>query len=592
MTLPKSWIGVTLDDVCNKITDGTHKTPNYQSSGVRFISIKNIKPFKKIDWDRYEKYISYAEHEELTKRCNPEFGDILFPRIGTLGYAKRIDFEETVSLFVGLGLLKPNHKIISSQYLEYWMNSPEINKLSHQRATGSGRLTLALAESKKLPVPLTSILMQKKIVEKIEELFSHIDAGVEGLKQAKAKLQQYRQSVLKDAVTGKLTEQWREKNADKLEPADKLLERILDERRTNWEAEQLKQFEEKGKIPKDDKWKAKYVEPKAAVKLDSLPIGWVSTVTDQVFSFVTSGSRGWAKYYSDDGPLFLRVGNLFHYNVELDLRKLQRVSPPKDSEGSRTKVQEGDNLISITADVGMVGYVPKGFEEAYINQHVALARPVQKVMGKYLSWLLSGDFAKKQFKALQKGATKAGLGLDDIKSISFGLPSILEQEKIVDEIEVKISGLDKLKKEIEQKLLHASKLKSSILADAFSGRLVENTDSNETAVQLLEKIKAEKQLLEEKAKLAKNKPNARAKKMEKRPIIDVLKASKNALKVEELFEQAGFQNDVSPEGIEAFYQELKIVAEDSNVDVSPIMLKGRKQGDKFKYREVKENEAG
>lgn len=156
MTLPEGWIEVTLDNVCSKITDGTHKTPNYQSSGVRFISIKNIKPFKKVNWDSYEKYISISEHKELTKRCNPEVGDILFPRIGTLGYAKIIDFDEVVSLFVGLGLAKPIHKLINSNYLEYWMNSPEINRLSHERATGSGRLTLALAESKKLPVPLTS----------------------------------------------------------------------------------------------------------------------------------------------------------------------------------------------------------------------------------------------------------------------------------------------------------------------------------------------------------------------------------------------------------------------------------------------------
>jgi type I restriction enzyme S subunit len=362
--------------------------------------------------------------------------------------------------------------------------------------------------------------------------------------------------VLKDAVTGKLTEQWREQNADKLEPAKNLLERILNERRSNWEVEQLKQFKEKGKIPKDDKWKSKYDAPKDAVELQSLPIGWISTITDQVFSFVTSGSRGWAKYYADEGPLFIRVGNLFHYNVKLDLRKLQRVSPPKDSEGSRTKVQEGDNLISITADVGMVGFIPSDFEEAYINQHVALARPVQKVMGKYLSWLLSGDYAKEQFKALQKGATKAGLGLDDIKSISFGLPSILEQEKIVDEIEEKISGLDKLKKEIEQKILHASKLKSSILADAFSGRLIENTKTGETAQQLLARIKSEK----EKLIADKSKANPKGKKNvapEHKSLLAVLKEQKESITAEELMLLAGFTS----EDIDDFYIELASIDE-------------------------------
>jgi type I restriction enzyme S subunit len=460
-------------------------------------------------------------------------------------------------------------------------------------ALGTGTTFEAISGDvlKNFQIPLAPVVQQNLIVEKIEELFSHIDAGVEGLKQAKAKLQQYRQSVLKDAVTGKLTEQWRELNADKLEPANILLERILDERLANWEAEQLKVFEEKGKTPKNDKWKDKYITPKEPQSLEWLPSGWTNTVTDQVFSFVTSGSRGWAKYYSEEGVLFLRVGNLFHYNVELDLRKLQRVSPPIGSEGSRTRVQEGDNLISITADVGMVGYVPENFEEAYINQHVALARPVVTTMGKYLSWLLSGDFAKEQFKALQKGATKAGLGLDDIRSINFGLPSLQEQQQIVFEIESRISGLEKLAKEIEDKIQHASKLKSSILADAFSGNLVDNIDTKETAEQLLNIIQAEKQSIEEKAKLAKKKPNARAKKMEKRPIIDVLKESNKALSVDELFEQAGFQKEVTPESIEEFYQELKIVAEAKYVEVFPILLDGKKQGDKFEYKEVKPNEA-
>ncbi|MFW1364860.1 restriction endonuclease subunit S [Vibrio parahaemolyticus] len=592
MNLPSGWTEVTLDDVCSKITDGTHKTPKYQSSGVRFISIKNIRPFQEVNWSSYEKYISVEEHNELTKRCNPEFGDILFPRIGTLGYAKRVDFEEEVSLFVGLGLAKPIRSLITSKYLEYWMNSTEIYNLSHQKATGSGRLTLALAESKKLPVPLTSISMQNEIVEKIEELFSHIDAGVQGLHQAKAKLQQYRQSVLKDAVTGRLTEQWRAQNADKLEPAEHLLERILDERRANWEAEQLKAFEEKGKTPKNDKWKDKYITPKEPQSLEWLPSGWTNTVTDQVFSFVTSGSRGWAKYYSEEGALFLRVGNLFHYNVELDLRKLQRVSPPIGSEGSRTRVQEGDNLVSITADVGMVGYVPENFEEAYINQHVALARPVVTIMGKYLSWLLSGDFAKEQFKALQKGATKAGLGLDDIRSINFGLPSLQEQHQIVFEIESRISGLEKLAKEIDDKIQHASKLKSSILTDAFSGQLVENHATEETAEQLLEKIRLEKDQVEQKAKLAKKKPTARAKKMKRRPIIDVLMESKKPLNVDELFELSGFQGEVTPETVEEFYQELKDVIATKGVNVTPLKVGNVKQGDLFEYKEVKPNEAG
>ena len=340
-------------------------------------------------------------------------------------------------------------------------------------ALGTGTTFEAISGDtlKNFMVPIAPPEQQKRIVAKIEELFSHIDAGIEALKKAKQLLKQYRQSVLKAAVTGELTKEWREENKDKLEPASQLLERILKERRQKWEEQQLEQFKAKNKIPKDDKWKGKYKEASEFNSDINISEGWLGVTTDQVFYYVTSGSRGWAKYYSEEGSVFLRMGNLEHYDVRLDLEGIQRVSPPEGTEGLRTKVEAGDSLISITADVGMVAIVPEGFEEAYINQHVSLARPVVTSMGLYLAWLLSGDFAKEQFKSLQRGATKVGLGLDDIKAIQFGLPSLEEQKEIVRLIEEKLSSIEHLNIELDRQLLKAEKNKQSVLASAFSGEL-------------------------------------------------------------------------------------------------------------------------
>tara|TARA_R110001583_G_scaffold18601_1_gene73824 strand:+ start:14408 stop:16150 length:1743 start_codon:yes stop_codon:yes gene_type:complete len=547
-SLPEGWIKTTLGEAFSWGSGGTPTRTNsiYYDGDIPWLIIRDLN-------DSYVSDSANQITEEGLSNSSAKWvepGSILiamYGSIGKLGIAtKRLTTNQAIA-FTQPGL-------VNGKYLFYYLRS--IRTVLNNQGKGVAQKNISQTVLNSFPFILAPRVTQDKLVEKIEELFSHIDAGVEGLKQAKTKLQQYRQSVLKDAVTGKLTEKWREQNSDKLKPANELLERILEERRANWEAEQLKIFEEKGKTPKDDKWKEKYVAPKDATEVEDLPNSWVSTITDQVFSFVTSGSRGWAKYYSEEGPLFIRVGNLFHYNVELDFRKLQRVSPPEGSEGSRTKVQEGDNLISITADVGMVGYVPCNFEEAYINQHVALARPVKRVMGKYLSWLLSGDFAKEQFKALQKGATKAGLGLDDIRSISFGLPSLLEQEQIVQEIESKIAGIDRLKKETELKILHASKLKSSILADAFSGKLLENIETDETAEQLLERIKAEKE------KLIANKPKAETKRnkkvtSERKSLLAVLSERSEAITPDMLMQEAGF---TSVE-IDDFYVELALISE-------------------------------
>lgn len=582
-----SWVYVELGDI--SFSPEKIKPADEPEKIIKYLDIGGVDNEKNavVSYKEYLGKDAPSRAQQLIKA-----GDVAFSTVRP--YLKNIamvpDYLDGAVGSTGFCFLRP-YNGVESKYIFYWVISQEfINEISkYQKGSSYPAVTNKDVFSQTIPLPTTTT--QRKIVEKIEELFSHIDAGVEGLKQAKAKLQQYRQSVLKDAVTGKLTEQWREQNADKLEPASKLLNRILDERRANWEAEQLKAFEEKGLTPKNDKWKEKYIQPKTPQSLRWLPVGWTSASTDQVFSFVTSGSRGWAKYYSDDGALFLRVGNLFHYNVELDLRKLQRVSPPLGSEGSRTRVQEGDNLISITADVGMVGCVPENFEEAYINQHVALARPVISIMGKFLAWLLSGDFAKEQFKALQKGATKAGLGLDDIRSINLGLPSLAEQKQIILEIESRMSALEKFTKEIEKKIQHATTLKSSILSDAFSGRLIVDTNSNENAEQLLDKIRSEKEQAENKAKLVKKKPTARAEKMKRRPILDVLMESNKALNVDELFELSGFQSEVTPETVEEFYQELKDVSAIKGVKITPVKVNDVKQGDLFEYKEVKPNEA-
>ena len=170
--------------------------------------------------------------------------------------------------------------------------------------------------------------------------------------------------------------------------------------------------------------------------------GWKVVKSGELFSFVTSGSRGWAKYYSDSGPAFLRVGNLDHDSISLDLRDIQRVQPPSGTEGTRTRVSPADILISITADVGMVGIVPENFEEAYINQHVSLARPVSTVHPPYLAWCLSSPPAQQQFRELQRGATKVGLGLGDISAIDVPLPSLPEQRRIVAEIEKQFTRLE------------------------------------------------------------------------------------------------------------------------------------------------------
>ncbi len=201
-------------------------------------------------------------------------------------------------------------------------------------------------------------------------------------------------------------------------------------------------------------------------------MSWSIVKSGNLFSFVTSGSRGWAKFYSDKGPVFLRMGNLDHDSISLDLRDIQRVRPPGDTEGTRTRVQPLDILISITADVGMIGIIPDNFEEAYINQHVSLARPRSTVHPQYLAWYLSSPAAQRQFRELQRGATKVGLGLDDIRAVDVPLPLIQEQRRIVAEIEKQFTRLDVGVAALRRVQANLKSYRAAVLKAACEGSLV------------------------------------------------------------------------------------------------------------------------
>lgn len=145
---------------------------------------------------------------------------------------------------------------------------------------------------------------------------------------------------------------------------------------------------------------------------------------------VTSGSRNWSRYYSETGSLFIRVGDLMRGNVAVDLSRAQRVTLPEGTEGQRARVRAGDLLISITADIGMVGVVTADLEEAYINQHIALARPSELVNSQYLGWYLTSPEGQEQLLARDRGVVKAGLRLDDIREVLVPLPPANEQNRV------------------------------------------------------------------------------------------------------------------------------------------------------------------
>lgn len=202
------------------------------------------------------------------------------------------------------------------------------------------------------------------------------------------------------------------------------------------------------------------------------PCNWLPVKGSDVFSFVTSGSRGWAQHYASSGAAFIRVGNLDHDTISLDLSEVQRVQPPAGAEGERTRLRPDDVLVSITAEVGMVGLVPNSLGEAYINQHIALARPLPGLEPRFLAWYLASEAdGKRSLLASSRGGTKSGLGLDDIRQVKLPLAPVAEQQRIADKLDAVVTRVDACRDRLARVAPLLKRFRQSVLDLAFSGRL-------------------------------------------------------------------------------------------------------------------------
>ncbi|MCP4652095.1 MAG: restriction endonuclease subunit S [Candidatus Omnitrophica bacterium] len=156
------------------------------------------------------------------------------------------------------------------------------------------------------------------------------------------------------------------------------------------------------------------------------PKGWEVKPIGEMLTFLTSGSRGWAKFYSNDGALFLRIQNIG--KNELILEDVAFVNPPESAEARRTRVMEGDVLLSITADLGRTAIIPKELPVAHINQHLAILR-FKGVEPLYSSAFLASPGGQEQIKKLNREGVKAGLNFDNVRSLEMMLPPELLQKK-------------------------------------------------------------------------------------------------------------------------------------------------------------------
>lgn len=426
--VPENWVWVRLGEVNKYIS----KSVNPISEPDKIFELYSVPSMV----DNYPEIIAGSDIGSSKQSVCKK--DVLLckinPRINRVWKVSQFTDNELIASSEWI-IIRNNH--IDENYLMYCFQSKYFREFMLSNVSGVGG-SLMRAQPKYVqtyPIPLPPFLEQQRIVERIEELFAKLDEAKERLQEVADSFAVRKAAILHKAFTGELTKQWRLENG------------VSDE---SWE-------EKKG---------------------------------EDFFEYVTSGSRGWAKYYSDKGSIFVRMGNLNHGTIELDLSDIQYVELPDQVEGQRSKLQKNDILISITADVGMIGLVREDMD-AYINQHVALARPKNDLYAEFLAWYFVSDVGLQQMQNKQRGATKIGLGLQDIRSIILKIPTLPEQHEIVRLIDDLLARERAAQQATEQALASIDLMKKSILARAFRGELGTNKASEASALELLKQVLAE-----------------------------------------------------------------------------------------------------
>lgn len=353
----------------------------------------------------------YCTKEQKIGRC----GSILFSVRAPVGKINIADQDYVI----GRGLAAIEGDDVTQGYLEQYL----IFETSSFRNASQGSTFEAINGSELSNWPIFHP-KSKPEQAKIAEVLSTVDRAIEQTEALIAKQQRIKTGLMQDLLT-----------------------RGIDQH-GNLRSEQTHKFKDS--------------------PLGRIPVEWEAEALDTVSDFVTSGSRGWAQYYSVEGPTFIRIGNLTRHHINMRFEDVIHVTPPKSSEGQRTFVQTGDLLISITADLGITGVIPDDFKEAYVNQHIALVRLTHsEVAPRFIGWFLSSRQGQTQFEKLNESGAKAGLNLPTIRNLLIPKMDLSEQNRIADILDSHIAKSEQL----HERQAKLRSLKTALMQDLLTGQV-------------------------------------------------------------------------------------------------------------------------
>lgn len=500
--LPKGWCWVQHKDIA-KINPKLPFNNIDDSTLVSFVPMSAVEVVSgKYDLSQIRQF------GEVKKGYTPfTDGDLIFAKITPCMENGKIAVLDNLTNGVGFGSTEFHVSRLTSlthrKYLFYFFTQKSFRRDAQQHMTGSaGQLRVPKTYFEQIFIPLPPLFEQHRIVEKIEELVSDLDKGIESLKTTQQQLKIYRQAVLKWAFEGRLTAKWREekKQQGELKSAEELLDQIKAERekrdRTQLQEwnEAVKTWEANGKqgkkpgkpkklkdlpsLTKDeiakllklpDKWRWVLIGQVFRVCVGSTPSRKQTTYWDGDINWVSSGEVAFCKVFSTEETI-----------TQLGLQNCStEIHPPG------------------TVMLGMIGEGKTRGQSAILmtpaahNQNTAAIRVSETECSSELLYYYF-YYKYEKTREIGSGNNQKALNKDRVENLTYSLCSIEEQHQIVQEIEFRLSICDRLEATITENLQRAEALRQSILKQAFAGKLVPQDPNDEPAEQLIERIRQEK----------------------------------------------------------------------------------------------------
>lgn len=579
---PHGWAETTVGEVLLEIQSGFSSGKHNQTGqGIPHLRPMSVSPLGEITLEGVRYIAPEAGNSRLAE------GDVLFTNTSSTVWVGKTAVvrqpgdwafsNHMTRLRVGTGMdpefvARQLHYLCMCGYFAF-----HCKKHINQSSIAGGQL------AEDVPFRCPPAKEQSRITSKLTRLLKRERNVRKALETLRALIQEYRAAVLEAACTGRLVPTEAElarKERREYEPASALLERILHERRTKWEADQLAKMRAAGKEPRDDKWKDRYEEPVGSQTKLTLPEGWTTASINALIDEPLCNGVSIAGSDRPPGVRALRLSAMSDHGFDYqDVRYLPLTQNSISDLWVRKRdffISRGNGSLSLVGR-GTVAQKPPYkviFPDTMIRLRIC---SIEQAVG-WVPGIWTSTLVRRQIVARAK--TTAGIwkvSQPSVESIALPLPPLEEQKRIVAELKRRFASLTRIENEVLGAIDQTTGLRASFFRRAIAGKLVEQSEGEDSAELLISAIAVQRtQLAEKRKREGRKKMKKKIERVnERRDLVEILAEHPEGLTPERLLLAAGYSADEVP----SFYQQLRKaegMIEETRPARKVVLLKRRK----------------